>query len=819
MSSLARILNHRLGRIAVVVAGIVLGQTLLYGPCLLGMRVMLPLDILGQPDVYLPATPDYRGIPETDSTYSDLILSHEPARRFMAGEFRAGRWPVWNPNNFAGAPFIWPTYSPFVLIACASRSPVVIAWMHLAVALVAGLGMYVFARRILKVSFWPAAIGGWAYPLTGFFVLWQGWWLPTTVCWLPWLLLAVHRVVTHFSLRAVAQMALATAVVVVSGQIDIAGQVLLIAGIFGLGSLVIAQRSGIKVKTLTQVAAGLVVAWTLGISLTAPYLIPAVSYAKTGNRMLTRATGNEERPPAGVTALPLLALPDHFGRSTTGSLLTVPFQPNNLQESVVGAYAGGVALLVLVWLAFGRKDQRREAYLLAGIGLLGVGWCLDFPGLVDILRLPGINMMSHNRLTFAAAFAITALMTMGAEQLMQTPARRWRWHWLLVVLPVALAVWCFHHAVRLPESITSELPRMIAAGQRVVWLQNAADVLVVQDWYRRHFIVAGIFCALAAVGAGLLGRGETGRRISLPLFGGLLLADLLWFAHGRSPQADPKYYFPKLPALEAIAQAEPGRVLGYGCLPANLTSLAGLRDIRGYDGVDPKRLLDVLALARSPLTPEVNYATTIMYIPNLGPGANDHVTLPPVLDLLGVRYLIMHGEPRQGVAPRFRSAGYFVLENTNALPRVFVPEQVETVPAGTAVQRMNDPAFDPRKVAYVEGRSAMDHSGCRGQVRIVAESPTQSELEAQMETAGVVVIADLWDEGWRARVNGVPAEILRADHALRAIKVQPGANRIELDYRPAGWHRAITIATVAGVVVLGLFLWRRRNPSASSHPA
>ena len=109
-----------------------------------------------------------------------------------------------------------------------------LAWSQLLAAIVAGLGAYMFSRRVLGVSFWPAAIAAWCYPLTGFFVLWQGYATCLPVVWLPWILLAVDRTARGASVLAPIGLSVVTCLVLISGQLDIAGQVLLASGLYGL---------------------------------------------------------------------------------------------------------------------------------------------------------------------------------------------------------------------------------------------------------------------------------------------------------------------------------------------------------------------------------------------------------------------------------------------------------------------------------------------------------------------------------------------------------------------------------------------------------
>jgi hypothetical protein len=159
--------RRRLGRLMIVLAGIIAGQAILYGPSLAGRKILLPLDILASPNVYLPRTPGVEKIVPHDRFLVDLDFLFEPARRFAVSELHAGRFPLWVPYQYAGSPFIWPKYSPFLLLGCCTASPLILAWAQLFAALVAGTGFYLFCRRALSVSFWGAAIPAWCYPLTG----------------------------------------------------------------------------------------------------------------------------------------------------------------------------------------------------------------------------------------------------------------------------------------------------------------------------------------------------------------------------------------------------------------------------------------------------------------------------------------------------------------------------------------------------------------------------------------------------------------------------------------------------------------------------
>lgn len=305
----------------------------------------------------------------------------------------------------------------------------------------------------------------------------------------------------------------------------------------------------------------------------------------------------------------------------------------------------------------------------------------------------------------------------------------------------------------------------------------------------------------------------------IPLAGLLMLADLLWCAHGRSSQCNISLYYPRIPALDQIRQLNPGRVIGVNCLPPALAELNGLRDIQGYDAVDPARLMDLMAIALEPdYQGTLPFAETEWFLPRRILSA-DSIRLPPSLDMLGVRYAIYRGQPPPGIKPIAQSPDYWVALNRYALPRAFIPRHVEMVSdASEELQRMGSPQFDPREVAYVEAPLDLTDSS-NGRVDITSEIPTDIILSVQTTTPGLVVLADLWDKGWKAYVNGRPASILLVNHAVRGVVVPAGQTQLEFRYEPASFRLGLQLAGVSAAI---LMIWSmlsvlgRRNRGSKS---
>src|SRR5438094_4504825 len=111
---------------------------------------------------------------------------------------------------------------------------------------------------------------------------------------------------------------------------------------------------------------------------------------------------------------------------------------------------------------------------------------------------------------------------------------------------------------------------------------------------------------------------------------------------------------------------------------------------------------------------------------------------------------------------------------------------------------MDSTGFGPREGAYVANAVKLPDS-CQGTGEIVHEIPTRITISLHMDTAGLVVLADLWDKGWRAYLDGKPARILRTDHAVRGVVTPARSSTLEFRYEPASFASGLRLAALAAV--------------------
>lgn len=163
-----------------------------------------------------------------------------------------------------------------------------------------------------------------------------------------------------------------------------------------------------------------------------------------------------------------------------------------------------------------------------------------------------------------------------------------------------------------------------------------------------------------------------------------------------------------------------------------------------------------------------------------------------------------------------------IYANEGDLGRAFVvPEaQIAGSPeAALAAVQANAARLGQVVVLELEGQPAPpvipEAAAMAGVVTITKAALNEVTLHAEMAAPGFVVLADAYDAGWQATVDGQPTPLYRANTVVRAVYVPAGVHEIVFRYR--------SLPFVAGAVVSGLALvglaalgvgagWRRKRP-------
>jgi len=159
-----------------------------------------------------------------------------------------------------------------------------------------------------------------------------------------------------------------------------------------------------------------------------------------------------------------------------------------------------------------------------------------------------------------------------------------------------------------------------------------------------------------------------------------------------------------------------------------------------------------------------------------------------------------------------RGADVTIYRNDAAPGRAWLVPLAKVV--SDSVAALADPSFDPRQVAQISNIQypipKRGTAGAIGTIESLQDSPNAVTIRAESESGGFLVLADTFYPGWQATLDGTPVEILRANHAFRAVVFPPGEHTVVFRYAPLLFRvgEAISllslIAVIAGLVVLSL---------------
>ncbi|MCC6652166.1 MAG: hypothetical protein IT348_13520, partial [Candidatus Eisenbacteria bacterium] len=196
---------------------------------------------------------------------------------------------------------------------------------------------------------------------------------------------------------------------------------------------------------------------------------------------------------------------------------------------------------------------------------------------------------------------------------------------------------------------------------------------------------------------------------------------------------------------------------------------------------------------------------------------------PRLWSLCNVRYLALsQAIPAEGLpqalgplaayfTPVFAGAAGGVYEFSLMLPRATVVDAWAVLPdtGAAAIDSVSSSTRNPASFAFLSrdpGFPSGDGAAPAGTATITKYGLHEVVVESESSGPAIVRLADLWYPDWKASVDGKPAEILRADHALRAVAVPAGKHVVRFTYESAAFRNGFTLSIVSVLIALALLL-------------
>ncbi len=170
------------------------------------------------------------------------------------------------------------------------------------------------------------------------------------------------------------------------------------------------------------------------------------------------------------------------------------------------------------------------------------------------------------------------------------------------------------------------------------------------------------------------------------------------------------------------------------------------------------------------------------------------------LNLLNTKYVIYNPE-----AP--------AIQNSNAIGSAwFVSDLLEADNADEEIQMIN--SLDIRGEAVVDKRFADQISGFNYQesadagIAVVEHLPNYIKYTYESSVPQAAIFSEIYyEDGWRAYIDGEPADHFRANYVLRGMIIPEGTHEIEFKFEPVTYVRASSISTVMQVLLLALLVF------------
>ncbi|MGH7128156.1 MAG: YfhO family protein, partial [Planctomycetaceae bacterium] len=150
-----------------------------------------------------------------------------------------------------------------------------------------------------------------------------------------------------------------------------------------------------------------------------------------------------------------------------------------------------------------------------------------------------------------------------------------------------------------------------------------------------------------------------------------------------------------------------------------------------------------------------------------------------------------------------------VYENMTAVPRAYLVPEVRAVSGDSAaLAAMRDPGWDPRRVAFVNGRVPdLPDTPLSGVATITSADPDRIVVATRSDRAALLVLADNYLDGWTVHVDGEAADLLRVNHTFRGVVAPAGEHEIVFAFQPAALRIGFAVYLTCGALLCVWLAW------------
>jgi len=195
------------------------------------------------------------------------------------------------------------------------------------------------------------------------------------------------------------------------------------------------------------------------------------------------------------------------------------------------------------------------------------------------------------------------------------------------------------------------------------------------------------------------------------------------------------------------------------------------------------------------------------------------------IDLLNVKYVVVPAFvpnfKRFSQSDRFEQVFnneyVAIFQNRSALPRTWLVaasgmEAFSDVE--TEVGRLKSSDFDPLKSVTSSERppsisAAVPQPGSfSGSANLVESGATRFAITTKASNSAILLFSQPYYPGWKALIDGTPAQIFKADVMLTGVPVPAGAHEVVLVFQPLSFRIGLAVTILSIMILLAIAIGR-----------
>lgn len=759
--------------------GVILGLWLLFSaPYFLKGLVPFPSKYLVS---FFPPWSASYAMPVKNNAMPDVITQIYPWKKFTIDTWKKGEIPLWNPYSFSGTPqagnYQSAVFSPLNALFFILPFPDAWSVLILLQPLLAGLFMLLFLRE-LQCSKMSSTIGSIGFMFSGFLVTWMAYGtLGYAVLFLPLVLWSIYRffrteTVMPFIIGAFGMMCS-----FLSGHFQISLYVFGVSIAYCLFETIQSKKKKWGMVLLLMIA--------IGLSLSAPQLLLTLDAFQASVRSLSTTSLKEVIPWQYVITF---IAPDFFGNPVT----------RNDWFGHYAEWAGyiGIVPLLLSWYAMCFSKHPKKVFF---TGVFFVSLLLAYLSPLSWalfqLKVPVLSTSAASRIIIISSFSLCVLGAFGYEQLMVDWKKEYWKNRVVGIVGIVCVLVIVWGVVLLFKPLPPE------------WIMVA----------KRNLVLPSVF---VIIGGSLIALGFTKNQKLMQGVGIVMLLvcsfDSYRYASKWMPFDPKEFLYPDVKSISFLKK-EIGVNRVFGNIGNEVGSFFDIPLIEGYDAMYQGRYGEFIGATSNGIV-----STPGRSVVNFDKNGRFSYQ---ALQLLGVKYIIHRISDGRNVwafpywlfgfdefSSIYRDEHYEIFEFKHAFPRAFLASSyVLKNDPQEIIDTLFQKNFDRKNTLVLENKPHLEPLAGEGIVEELRLSPSKALMKTKSAVPKLLFISDVFDAGWRVKIDDTPSIIYRADYDFQAVAVPAGEHMIEFSYRPKSFTYGMLAVFIGITMLFGTIVWIRKE--------